>query len=130
MQNQLKEVEDKKPGWSCYCKYTKTGRDEIGQCAANHGIANAVQKFKQKFPAIKQQSVSNFKHNCIELKGTDPSQDVTEIQAKKRGLPFLLVDQLMTKTGGIIKLLTLPILCISESFIEPELFLFEPELER
>lgn len=37
-----------------YCKYTKTDRAEIGRYVANHGVANLVRKFKQRFPAIKQ----------------------------------------------------------------------------
>ena len=52
MQNQLKDVKDKKAGWSSYCKYTKTHRAEIGRYAANHGVTNAVRKWKQRFPLL------------------------------------------------------------------------------
>ena len=115
MRNHLKEVEDKKAGWSSYCKYTKTDRDAIGKYTANHGIANAVRKCKQRFPAIKQHSVSDFKRRYIELKSTNSSEAVTEIQAKKRGRPFLLPDEPMTKTVGIIEALRLKAAPISYS---------------
>ena len=78
MQNQLKEIENKKTGRSSYCKYTKTEGAEIGRYAENHGAPNAFQIFKQIFPAIKQQGVSNFKRKYIELKSTDPSEPVTK----------------------------------------------------
>ena len=97
MKNQLKDAEDQKAGWSSYCKYTNTDRAEIGQYATNHGVVNADRKFKQRFPAIKQKSVSDFKRKYLELTSIDPSEPVTEIQARKRGRPSLHTDELMTK---------------------------------
>ena len=61
MQNQLKEVEDKKAGRSPYCKYTKIVQAEIGRYVANHGVTDVVRKFKQRFSLIKQQCLSSFK---------------------------------------------------------------------
>ena len=110
-----KEVEDKKTGRSSYCKYTRTDRAEIGQYVAKSGVANAVQTFQQRFPAIKQQSISNFKLKYLELKSTDPSESAIEIQAKKRGGTSLLPDELMTKTVDIIKALKLKAAPISYS---------------
>ena len=80
---------------SSYCKYTKIDRAEIGRDAAKHGVANAVQKSKQRFLTIKQK--------YLELKNTDPSEPITEIQTKKRVRPSLLPDEIMTKTVDIIK---------------------------
>ena len=40
--NQPNEVKDKKAGCASYCKYTTTDPAEVGQYAANHGIAYAV----------------------------------------------------------------------------------------
>lgn len=42
VRNQLNEAKDKKAGRTSYCKYTTTDRAEIGQYAANHGVAYAV----------------------------------------------------------------------------------------
>lgn len=66
-------------------------------------VANAVQKLKLTFPAIKQQSVYDVKHKYLELKSSDPSESVSKIQAKKCGHPSLLPDELMTKTVDINK---------------------------
>ena len=115
VRNQLKKVEDKKTGRSSYCKYTRTDRAEIGQYVAKSGVANAVQTFQQRFPAIKQQSISNFKRKYLELKSADPSESAIEIQAKKRGGTSLLPDELMTKTVDIIKALKLKAAPISYS---------------
>ena len=75
VRNQLKEVEGRKAGLSSYCKYTKTDRAEIGRYVANHGIANLVRKFKQRFPAINPFSTTNFEkldfwdsNNCTKFK--------------------------------------------------------------
>ena len=61
VRNQLKEVEDRKVGRSSYGKYTKPDRTEIGRYASNHGIANAVRKFKRRFPAINPFSTRKIK---------------------------------------------------------------------
>ena len=42
-------------------------------------VANAVQKLKLTFPAIKQQSVYDVKHKYLELKSSDPSESVSKI---------------------------------------------------
>lgn len=67
------------------------------------------------FPANKQQSVSDFKCKYLELKSTDLSEPVTEIQAKKCGCPSLLPDELMIKTVDIITALMLKAASISYS---------------
>ena len=89
---------------SC-CKYIRTDRAETRKYAANHGVANAFQKFKQKFSVTKQQRVFAFKRKYLELKSTDPSQPASKIQAKMDGHSSFLPDNLMTKTVDINKAL-------------------------
>ena len=74
-----------------------------------------MRKFKGKFPAIKQQSVSDFKRKYLELQRKGPSASVTEIVSKKRGRPNLLPDDLMAKTIDIIKALRLKAAPVSYS---------------
>ena len=67
VRNQLKEVEDRKVGRSSYGKYIKPDPAEIGWYASNHGIANAVWKFNQRFPAINLFSTTKIKKlNCLD----------------------------------------------------------------
>ena len=115
VRKQLRQVEETKTRRSSYCKYAKTDRAEIGCYAVNHGVASAVRKFKGKFPAIKQQSVSNFKLKHLELQRKGPSASVTEIESKNRGRPNLLPDDLMAKTIDIIKALRLKAAPVSYS---------------
>ena len=105
--NPLKEIKDKKAGRSSYCKYIKTIQTEIGRDAAKYGVANGVQKSKQRFPAIKQKGESDFMRKYLKLKNNDPSEPATEIQAKKRGYSVLIPDELMIKTVDITQTLRL-----------------------
>lgn len=83
IRNQLKKAEDKKAGCSYYCRYTKTDRAEIWRYAANHDASNGVWKFNQRCLAIKQRKLSYFERTYLEMKSIDPSELVTEIEAKK-----------------------------------------------
>ena len=105
--NPLKEIKDKKAGRSSYCKYIKTIQTEIGRDAAKYGVANGVQKSKQRFPAIKQKGESDFMRKYLKLKNNDPSEPATESQAKKRGYSVLIPDELMIKTVDITQTLRL-----------------------
>ena len=97
-------------------------RAEIVQYAAQHGVAKTVRKFEIKYPGIKQQSVSYFKWK-YELKRTNPSVLLSEIETKKRGHPSLLPYKLMKRSINIIKALRLkaaPVSYIGMSAVERE----------
>ena len=112
---ELKKVEEKKAGRTAYRKYTKTERAEIGKYAALHGVGKAMRKYEQKYPGIKQQSVSDFKRKYKELKSRDPLVEVNEIGTKKQGRPSLLPEELMKKSIDIIKALRLKAAPVSYS---------------
>ena len=66
-----------------------------------------MRKYEQKYPGIKQQSVSDFKRKYKELKSRDPLVEVNEIGTKKQGRPSLLPEELMKKSIDITKALRL-----------------------
>ena len=111
----IEESRGKKVGWTAYRKYTKTERAEIGKYAALHGVGKSMRKYEQKYPGIKQQSVSDFKRKYKELKSRDPLVEVNEIGTKKQGRPRILPEELMKKSIDIIKALPLKATPVSYS---------------
>ena len=108
VRTELKKLEEKQTGRSKYVKYSAKQRAEIGEFASKYSVSTAMKHFREKYPGIKQQNVSDFKRKYKEIRSFGrPSTEVTEIGTKKRSRRSLLPDQLMAKTVEIVKALRL-----------------------
>ena len=108
VRTELKKLEEKQTGRSKYVKYSAKQRAEIGEFASKYSVSTAMKHFREKYPGIKQQSVSDFKRKYKEIRSLGgPPAEVTEIGTKKRGRPSLLPDELIAKTVEIVKALRL-----------------------
>ena len=108
VRTELKKLEEKQTGRSKYVKYSAKQHAEIGEFASKYSVSTAMKHFREKYPGIKQQSVSDFKRKYKEIRSLGgPSAEFTEIGMKKRGQPSLLPDELMAKTVEIVKALRL-----------------------